>query len=73
MLLRNQRMQRDSDLEIIPYTQCPKFIPNIFQITNKQLTFSFSPDENEKCKKGLGGGIHYTSRGSNNILLKSTL
>ena len=53
MLLRNQRMQKGSDLEIIPYTQCPKFIPDIFQITNKQLTFPFSPDENEKYKKRL--------------------
>lgn len=54
ILLRNQRMQRGGDLEIIPYTQCPKFIPDISQITSKQPTFPCSPDENEKCKKGLG-------------------
>lgn len=64
-------MQRGSDLEIIPYTQCPKFIPDISQITSKQSTFPFSPDENKKCRKGPGRDSLYQWRQKH--LLKSTV
>lgn len=54
--LRNQRMQGSSDLEIIRYTQCPKFIPDISQITSKQARFSLLPWWTEEIWERAGEG-----------------